>query len=130
MAGRLLVGRGEVELGQMACMNRRAGLMSKAGRLVLSQSWSGLVDVGGAGRVVAVAATVVIVALRLSPPGSYTNLLLLLLLPPGSYVRLWSLLSVALGLLLSGVSVLSVSMVSALVLLEGQRELKDGGCGE
>jgi len=39
-------------------------------------------------------------------------------------------LSVALGLLLSGVSVLSVSMVSALVLLEGQRELKDGGCGE
>src|SRR6266705_6860975 len=62
MAGRLLVGRGEVELGQMACMNRRAGLMSKAGRLVLSQSWSGLVDVGGAGRVVSVAATVVIVA--------------------------------------------------------------------
>jgi len=62
MAGRLLVGRGEVELGQMTCMNRRAGLMSKAGRLVLSQSCSGLVDVGGAGRVFAVAATVVIIA--------------------------------------------------------------------
>jgi len=95
-----------------------------------------VVNVGGAGRVVAVAATVVIIAqcavlgIEAVPPGSYASLLLLLLRPPGSYVRLWSFLSVALGLLLSRVSVLSVSMMSVLVLLEGQRELKGGGCGE
>ncbi len=99
-----------------------------------------VVNVGGAGRVVAVAATVATVARcavlgieavpASGPPGSYTSLLLLLLRPPGSYVQLWSLLSVALGLLLSRVSVLSVSMMLVLVLLEGQRELKGGGCGE
>src|SRR5712691_13166653 len=118
----------------MTCTNRRVGLMSKAGRLVLSRSRSGLWWMSAEQDALSLlllqsssSRDAPSLALRLSPPGSYTSLLLLLLRPPGSYVRLWSLLSVALGLLLSRVSVLSVSMMSVLVLLEGQRELKGGG---
>src|SRR5712691_8687080 len=121
----------------MTCTNRRVGLMSKAGRLVLSRSRSGLWWMSAEQDALSLlllqsssSRDAPTLALGLSPPGSYTSLLLLLLRPPGSYVRLWSLLSVALGLLLLRVSVLSVSMVLVLVLLEGQRELKGGGCGE
>src|SRR6266581_1957089 len=121
MVGRLSVGRGEVALGKMVCTNRRAGLMSKAERLVLSLSRSGLWWMSAEQNALSLlllrsssSRDAPSLVLRLSLPGSYTSLLL----PPGSYVRLWSLLSVALGLLLSRVAVLSVSMMSVLVLLE------------
>src|SRR5260221_13390585 len=105
--------------------------MSRAGRVVLSRSRSGLWWMSGEQDALSLlvlqsssSRDAPSLVLRLSPPGSYTSLLLLLLRPLGSYVRLWSLLSVALGLLPSRVSVtvLSVSMMSVLVLLEGQRE--------
>ena len=68
--------------------------------------------------------------LRLSPSVSYTSLLLLLLRPPGLYVRLGVIVVGGTGFAAVEVSVLSVPMMSVLVLLEGQRELKGGSCGE